>query len=182
MLLQLPEFRRVLVMDVQAVFDGDPAAKTYQEVLLAYPSFEAILGYRIAHYFSNIGLLLLARVFSGVVHRITSIDIHPKATIGHSFCIDHGVGVVIGETAVIGNHVKIYQGVTIGALSVDKSQNNDKRHPTIEDHVTIYAKATILGGHTVIGHHSIIGGNVWITSSVSPNSKIYNKGHSIEHS
>ena len=131
--------------------------------------------YRIAHELTKLNLNLFARMCSSIAHRKTGIDIHPKAVIGHSFCIDHGTAIVIGESAVIGNHVKLYQGVTIGALSVSKNQKNKKRHPTIEDNVTIYARTTILGGNTVIGKNSIIGGNVWLTSSVPENSKIYNK-------
>ena len=131
--------------------------------------------YRIAHQLTKHNCPLLARTCAGIAHRNTGIDIHPSAKIGHHFCIDHGTGIVIGETAIIGNHVKMYQGVTIGALSVSKKQKDSKRHPTIEDNVTIYAGATILGGKTVIGEKSIIGGNVWLTKTVPKNSKIYNK-------
>ena len=132
--------------------------------------------YRVAHQLHQLGVPLLARMCASIAHRNTGIDIHPGAVIGSHFCIDHGTGIVIGETAVVGDHVKMYQGVTIGALSVSKDQVNKKRHPTIQDRVTIYARATILGGETVIGHDSIIGGNVWLIQSVAPGSKIYNKG------
>ena len=172
---KLPLLKRDLFEDIKAIYDGDPAAETHEEVILAYPSFEAIMTYRIAHELTKLKLNLFARMCSSIAHRKTGIDIHPKAVIGHSFCIDHGTAIVIGESAVIGNHVKLYQGVTIGALSVSKNQKNKKRHPTIEDNVTIYARTTILGGNTVIGKNSIIGGNVWLTSSVPENSKIYNK-------
>ncbi len=179
---QLPALKEELNNDINAIFNGDPAATSKIEVIIAYPSFEAIMVHRIAHILIHEGMDLLARACSGIAHRETGIDIHPKATIGNHFCIDHGTGIVIGETAIIGNNVKIYQGVTIGALSVSKKQTNTKRHPTIEDNVTIYAKTTILGGETVIGKNSIIGGNVWITRSVPENSKIMNKGYNIEHS
>jgi serine O-acetyltransferase len=179
---RLPALKRALMHDTQAIFDGDPAAKGHEDVILAYPSLEAIMVYRIAHQLHCLGLPLLARMCASMAHRTTGIDIHPSAEIGHHFCIDHGTGVVIGETAVIGNYVKMYQGVTVGALSVSKSQANQKRHPTIHDHVTIYARATILGGETIIGEHSIIGGNVWVTQSVPPHSKIYNKDYHVEHS
>lgn len=174
-LQKLPDLKRTLSQDIQAIFDGDPAAKGQEEVIIAYPSFEAITVYRIAHELCKQHCELLARTCSGIAHRNTGIDIHPKAIIGNSFCIDHGTGIVIGETAIIGNHVKMYQGVTIGALSVSKSQKDKKRHPTIEDKVTIYAGATILGGGTIIGENSIIGGNVWLTKSVDKNSKVMNK-------
>jgi serine O-acetyltransferase len=177
----LPHLKRELIKDIVAIYNGDPAAKTHEEVVLAYPSFEAIMIYRIAHELTELNLDLFARMCASIGHRKTGIDIHPKARIGHSFCIDHGTAIVIGETSVIGNNVKLYQGVTIGALSVSKKQENKKRHPTIEDNVTIYARTTILGGDTTIGENSIIGGNVWLTSSVPKNSKIYNKEFNIEH-
>jgi serine O-acetyltransferase len=172
---QLPQLKQWLYDDINAIYNGDPAANSYEEVLLAYPSFEAIMIHRIAHELSKLNLNLLARMCASIAHRKTGVDIHPKAKIGHSFCIDHGTGIVIGETAEIGDFVKLYQGVTIGALSVSKKQKNKKRHPTIEDHVTIYARTTILGGNTVIGKHSIIGGNVWLVTSVPEYSKIYAK-------
>ena len=175
LLEMIPELRRRIRMDVEAAFDGDPAAASKEEVILAYPGIEAVLIHRIAHELSLMEVPLLPRMMSEYVHGKTGIDIHPGATIGDYFFIDHATGVVIGETTIIGKNVKIYQGVTIGALSVKKEEADKKRHPTIEDDVTIYAGATILGGKTVIGEGSIIGGNVWITESVPPGSKIYNK-------
>ncbi len=169
----LPALRATLMKDVEAAFRGDPAAKSHEEVILAYPGLEAILVHRIAHYFWAGGLPLIPRMMSESVHGKTGIDIHPGASIGHGFFIDHGTGVVIGETAVIGNNVKIYQSVTLGALSVRKELGDTKRHPTIEDGVTIYSGATILGGDTLIGAESVIGGNVWLTHSVPPRSKVY---------
>ncbi|HUX38803.1 MAG TPA: serine O-acetyltransferase EpsC [Rectinemataceae bacterium] len=169
----LPVLRATLMKDVEAAFRGDPAAKSHEEVILAYPGLEAILVHRIAHYFWVGGLPLIPRMMSESVHGKTGIDIHPGASIGYGFFIDHGTGVVIGETAVIGNDVKIYQSVTLGALSVRKELGDTKRHPTIENGVTIYSGATILGGDTVIGAQSVIGGNVWLTHSVPPRSKVY---------
>ena len=169
---EIPEIRRKIQLDIKAAFAGDPAAKSSEEVILSYPGLEAILVHRIAHFLHKNGVPIVPRIMSEHVHGKTGIDIHPGATIGESFFIDHGTGVVIGETTVIGNNVKIYQGVTLGALSVKKELMNKKRHPTIEDDVTIYANATILGGETIIGHGSVIGGNTWLTSSVEPNSTI----------
>ncbi|TCW62139.1 serine O-acetyltransferase EpsC [Treponema sp. J25] len=171
----LPEIRRLLSLDVEAAFQGDPAAKSIEEVIVAYPGLRAIATHRVAHFFWNRQVPLIPRIMSEIIHGETGIDIHPGATIGESFFIDHGTGVVIGETTVIGRNVKIYQGVTLGALSVDKSQGNTKRHPTIEDDVTIYAGATILGGETTIGEGCIIGGNVWLTESVPPHRVVYVK-------
>lgn len=159
--------------DVQAMYDGDPAAKSKTEILRCYPGFYAIAAYRIAHQLHRLGVKLIPRMITEIAHNKTGIEIHPGAKIGQYFCIDHGTGVVIGETTIIGDHVKIYQGVTLGALSVDKADADIKRHPTIEDHVVIYAGATILGGKTVIGKNSTIGGNVWLTKSVPANSKVY---------
>ncbi len=169
----LPGIRKVLMTDVQAFFDGDPAAKSIEEVILSHPGLEAITVQRFAHRFWKLGIPLLPRMMTEYVHGKTGIDIHPGAAIGERFFIDHGTGVVIGETTVIGRNVKIYQGVTLGALSVRKSEGNAKRHPTIEDDVTIYSGATILGGDTVIGAGTVIGGNVWLTASVPPGSRIY---------
>ena len=163
---ELPKIRAKIVLDTKAAFDGDPAAKSSEEVILSYPGLEAIVVHRIAHFLFKNGVPIIPRIMSEHIHGKTGIDIHPGATIGDSFFIDHGTGVVIGETCIIGNNVKIYQGVTLGALSVKKSLQNKKRHPTIEDNVTIYAGATILGGETVIGHDSTIGGNTWVTKSV----------------
>lgn len=167
-LASLPELRAALHLDVQALLDGDPAARAKEEIILAYPGVRAIAVHRVAHHFWNAGVRLLARMMSEDVHGRTGIDIHPGAQIGKSFYIDHGTGVVIGETTVIGDHVKIYQGVSLGALSVSRRLQDHKRHPTIEDHVTLYAGATILGGDTVVGHHSVVGGNVWLVHSVPP--------------
>ncbi len=173
-----PDIRQIIKADVEAAFMGDPAAKSHEEVILSYPGMEAILVHRIAHELWAEGAPLIPRIMSEYIHGKTGIDIHPGARIGKYFFIDHGTGVVIGETTVIGDRVKIYQGVTLGALSIKKSLGNKKRHPTIEDDVTIYAGATILGGNTIIGRGSIVGGNVWLVSSIPPNSKIYNKpGH-----
>lgn len=162
-----------LNQDVDAMFAGDPAAKSRTEILRSYPGFYAISAYRIAHLLHRMGVKLIPRMITEYAHSKTGIDIHPGAKIGQYFCIDHGTGVVIGETTVIGDHVKIYQGVTLGALSVEKADADVKRHPTIEDNVVIYAGATILGGKTVIGKNSVIGGNVWLTKSVPPGSKVY---------
>ena len=171
----LPEIHRQLMIDATAIERGDPAAESVDEVVLAYPGFLAIAVYRIAHRFSELGVPLLPRVLTEWAHEKTGIDIHPGATLGHPVIIDHGTGIVIGETAEIGNNVKLYQGVTLGALSVNKSLASTKRHPTIENDVVIYANATILGGETVIGRGSVIGGNVWITASVPPNSIVYQR-------
>lgn len=164
-----------LILDAKAILAGDPAAENIDEVIVAYPGFFAIAVYRIAHEFYKLEVPIFPRILTEYAHQRTGIDIHPGATIGGSFFIDHGTGIVIGETTVIGENVKIYQGVTLGALSVDKKLANTKRHPTIENNVVIYSGATILGGETVIGHHSIIGGNVWLTETVPPFSIVYNK-------
>ena len=176
----LPEIRNKLHLDVQAALEGDPAAKSEAEVIMAYPGMAAITAHRIAHFLYQQDVPLLPRIMNEYIHHQTGIDIHPGASIGGSFFIDHGTGVVIGETTVIGTWVKIYQGVTLGALSVKKSMAKQKRHPTIEDNVTIYAGATILGGEAVIGHHSIIGGNVWLVRTVPPYSRVYNSAVSSE--
>ena len=166
-----------LLLDAEAINKGDPAASDMDEVILAYPGFKAIAVHRIAHEFYALQVPLLPRLLSEYAHRETGIDIHPGAQIGKHFCIDHGTGIVIGETTVIKDKVKMYQGVTLGALSVEKSLADKKRHPTIEEDVVIYSNATILGGGTVIGKNSIIGGNVWITESVPENSIVYHTGH-----
>lgn len=165
---RLPDIYHALLLDARAILHGDPAAVSVDEVILAYPGFYAIAIHRLAHCLHQLGYPLLPRLMAEYAHHRTGIDIHPGATIGRSFFIDHGTGVVIGETAVIGNGVKIYQGVTLGAVSVQKALANRKRHPTLEDHVVVYANATILGGDTVIGHDSVIGGNAWVTESVPP--------------
>lgn len=169
LLEQLPDIQRLLFKDAQAGFDGDPAARSVDEVILTYPGFYAVFVYRVAHVLFLKNVPLIPRMMSEHAHSITGIDIHPGAEIGEYFFIDHGTGVVIGETTVIGNHVKLYQGVTLGALSTKKGQKlaGSKRHPTIEDNVTIYSGASILGGETVIGKGSTIGGNVFITKSVT---------------
>jgi serine O-acetyltransferase len=170
----LPDIRAKLRLDVQAAFDGDPAARSEAEVIVAYPGLAALVAHRIAHFLYQAGVPLLPRIMSEYIHHQTGIDIHPGATVGDAFFIDHGTGVVIGETSIIGDNVKLYQGVTLGALSVKKSLADEKRHPTIENNVTIYSNATILGGDTVIGHDSVIGGNVWLIQSVPPFSRVYN--------
>ncbi len=171
----VPDIYGALLKDAEAVINFDPAAESIEEVLVAYPGFYATAVYRISNYLWNHGVKILPRVFAEYAHSKTGIDIHPGATIGRSFFIDHGTGIVIGETTVIGNNVKIYQGVTLGALSVSKAEKKSKRHPTIEDNVVIYSGATILGGNTVIGRDSVIGGNVWLTNSVLPRSIVYHK-------
>lgn len=170
---RVPEIYRLLNTDVKAIVAGDPAVHTEFEVIRAYPGFYALCFYRIAHALHALKVPLIPRILTEQAHSRTGIDIHPAAEIGEYFCIDHGTGIVIGETATIGNHVKLYQGVTLGALSVSKDMAFTKRHPTVEDHVVIYSGATILGGDTVIGHHSVIGGNVWVTESVPPGSLVY---------
>lgn len=162
-----------LNMDLEAIYDGDPAAKTKEEIVRSYPGFYAIAAYRIAHQLHKLSINVIPRIITEIAHYKTGIDIHPAAQIDHSFCIDHGTGIVIGETTVIGHNVKLYQGVTLGAVSVNKEDANNKRHPTIEPHVVVYANATVLGGDTTIGHHSIIGGNAWVTNNVEPYSKVY---------
>ena len=169
---EIPEIRRLIQLDTIAGFNGDPAAKSPEEVILSYPGLEAILVHRIAYFLHINGVPIIPRIMSEHVHGKTGIDIHPGAKIGESFFIDHGTGVVIGETCIIGNNVKLYQGVTLGALSVQKDLQDKKRHPTIEDNVTIYANATIVGGNTVIGKGCIIGGNTWITKSIEAGSTI----------
>ena len=163
------------MLDAKAIFDCDPAAGDLEEVINIYPGFFAISIYRVANQFWKVGLTKCARIISEHVHSKTGIDIHPAATIGNAFAIDHGTGIVIGQTTVIGDRVKIYQGVTLGALQVSKSLHETKRHPTIENDVIIYSNATILGGETVIGHDTIIGGNVWVTKSIPPNSMVFHK-------
>jgi serine O-acetyltransferase len=171
----LPELYRKMNTDITAILDGDPAAISEFEVIRSYPGFLAIALYRIAHALLKAEVPLIPRIMTEYAHSITGIDIHPGAVIGEYLYIDHGTGLVIGETTVIGNHVKMYQGVTLGALSVEKYMRDIKRHPTIEDHVIIYSGATILGGETVIGANSIIGGNVWLTKSVPAGSTVYHQ-------
>ncbi|MBX7056970.1 MAG: serine O-acetyltransferase [Leptospirales bacterium] len=169
---RLPQLYARLLADAESLYQGDPAAESVDEVILAYPGFLAIAMFRIAHELHLMEIPVAPRLMTECAHRLTGIDIHPGARIGAAFCIDHGTGVVIGETTIIGDNVKLYQGVTLGALSVDKDLARQKRHPTIEDRVVIYAGATILGGDTTIGHDSVIGGNVWLTSSVPAHSLV----------
>ncbi len=169
----LPGVYRLLNKDAEAIYQFDPAVASLQEVICAYPGFYAIAVYRIANQLLIQGVPSLPRIMSEYAHGKTGIDIHPGASIGRSFFIDHGTGIVIGETTTIGNNVKIYQGVTLGALTVKKSMASKKRHPTIQDNVIIYAGSTVLGGETCIGHDSVIGGNVWLTESVPPHSLVY---------
>lgn len=171
----LPDLYDQLVLDAKSIVEFDPAADSLEEVYLAYPGFFATYVYRISHQLWSQKVKIVPRVISEYAHSKTGIDIHPGATIGKSFFIDHGTGIVIGETTVIGNNVKIYQGVTLGALNVSKEKAHQKRHPNIEDDVIIYSGATILGGETTIGRESIIGGNVWITQDVPANSLVYHK-------
>jgi len=176
---RLPEIREKLHTDIKAAYNGDPAALTMEEILLSYPSIDALSVYRIAHVLYEYGVPVIPRIMTEYAHQKTGIDIHPGAKIDEYFFIDHGTGVVIGETCTIGKNVKIYQGVTLGARSFSLDEHGNpikgvKRHPDIEDNVVIYAGATILGGDTVIGHDSVIGGNVWLTHSVPPYSKVYN--------
>ena len=159
--------------DAAATCDADPAATSVDEVILAYPGFYALACHRFAHQLRMQGVPLLPRLISESAHRVTGIDIHPGATIGRAIAIDHGTGIVIGETSVIGDRVRLYQGVTLGALSVRKSLASTRRHPTIEDDVVIYANATVLGGDTVVGHDSVVGGNVFLTTSLPPDSIVY---------
>jgi len=174
---RIPELRRILVLDVQATMDGDPAARSFAEVIFAYPGFEAVTVQRIAHELWELGVPLLPRIMTEYAHSKTGIDLHPGARIGESFFIDHGTGVVIGETAVIGKRVKIYQGVTLGALSTPRDPGGApprgaKRHPTLGDDVVVYSGATILGGDTVIGDGAVVGSNTWVIESVPPGEKV----------
>lgn len=173
----IPELRLMLADDVRGAYDGDPAAKSHDEVIFSYPGLFAITVYRIAHILHQLGIPQLPRIMSEHAHSLTGIDIHPGARIGKRFVIDHGTGIVIGETSIIGDNVRIYQNVTIGALSLPpgsgKTLKGKKRHPTIEDDVIVYSGATILGGETTIGKGSVIGGNVWITESIHPDTKVF---------
>lgn len=176
-LAKMPAIRDSLITDVEAAFLGDPACKNFDEVILCYPGLNAVTVYRLAHELHKLDVPFLPRMMTEWVHGETGVDIHPGAQIGDYFFIDHGTGVVIGETCIIGQHVKIYQGVTLGALSFPQDEmgqlvRNSKRHPTIEDHVVIYANATVLGGETVVGHHSVVGSSVWLTASVEPHTTV----------
>ena len=176
-LRKLPQLRGLLAKDIRAALEGDPAARSYDEIIFSYPGIRAITIYRIAHELYHQKIPLLPRIMTEYAHGRTGIDIHPGAHIGESFFIDHGTGVVIGETCTIGNRVRIYQGVTLGALSLSKAEckrlRSKKRHPSIEDDAIIYANATILGGDTVVGARSVIGGNVWLTHSVPPDTEVF---------
>jgi serine O-acetyltransferase len=174
---QIPALRKILALDVEAAYKGDPACKTQDEVIFCYPGLEAITIYRLAHILQKLQVPLIPRMMTEWAHGRTGIDIHPGATIGNYFFIDHGTGVVIGETTEIGNWVKLFQGVTLGALSFATDSEGNlvrgaKRHPTIEDRVVIYANATVLGGHTVVGHDSVIGSSVWLTKTVAPHTTV----------
>ncbi len=171
-----PELRRRLTLDALAIFNGDPAGESVDEVILAYPGFMATAIYRIAHCLWEQKFPLIPRLMSTIGQGRTGVDIHPGAQIGRDFCIDHGTGIVIGETAMIGNGVKLYQGVTLGAVSVQKGLAKTKRHPMVEDNVIVYANATILGGETVIGHDCIVSGNAFITESIPPFSVVFRNG------
>jgi len=171
---QIPPIYEQLLIDAKAINDFDPAAFSKDEIIIAYPGFQAILTYRLAHPLYIFGIPILPRLMSEYAHSKTGIDIHPGAKIGESFFIDHGTGIVIGETTEIGDNVKIYQGVTLGALNVKKEEAKTKRHPTLEDNVIVYSGTTILGGKTIIGHDSIVGGNVWLTKSIEPYSMVHN--------
>ena len=178
---QLPRIKDLLLKDIVALYNGDPAAKCHEEVLLCYPGFFAISIYRLAHQLYKLGVPLLPRIMTEYAHEKTGIDIHAGATIGEYFFIDHGTGIVVGETTVIGDHVKLYQGVTLGAKSFEMDENGNpvkdiKRHPNIGNNVIIYANATILGGSTTVGDNCVIGGNVWLTHSVEPGQVVYYTG------
>ena len=177
----LPQVLELLMTDIQALYDGDPAAGSLEEVLVAYPGLYAIFVYRIAHVLYGLDVPLIPRLMSEHAHSKTGIDINPGANIGKYFFIDHGTGIVVGETTIIGDHVKLYQGVTLGALSLKEGRGllNVRRHPTIEDNVTIYSNASILGGETVIGHDSIVGGNVFLTRSIPAGTKVYAKAQEL---
>jgi len=176
---ELPKIEEVLFTDIKAALEGDPAAKSPDEIIFSYPGLLAITIYRMANALHRLSVPILPRIMTEYAHSLTGIDIHPGATIGNNFFIDHGTGIVIGETTEIGNNVRLYQGVTLGALSLPRDAGelyrNQKRHPTIEDEVIIYANTTILGGKTTIGAHSIIGGNIWLTESVPANTKVLHK-------
>lgn len=176
----IPELRSLLNDDVRAAYEGDPAARNVEEIIFSYPSLEAIVAYRIANRLYRAGVPMIPRIITEHAHSRSGVDISPGAKIGKRFFIDHGTGVVIGETSVIGDGVKLYQSVTLGALSVPRRDDRRKRHPTIEDNVTIYSGATILGGETVIGRGAVIGGNVWLTSSVPPGAKVFGRAREDE--
>lgn len=176
----IPQIRSILATDVEAAYEGDPASKSHEEIIFCYPGIQAMTAHRIAHELYRLGVPMIPRMISEYSHRETGIDIHPGASIGEYFFIDHGTGVVIGETCEIGSHCKVYQGVTLGAISFPTDGHGNlirgaKRHPTLEDHVVLYANATVLGGKTVVGHHSVIGSSVWLTRSVDPFTTVLNE-------
>lgn len=182
----LPLLQEMLFEDVVETYNGDPSASGYDEVILTYPGLFALMVYRIAHEMVNLEIPLLPRMMTEYAHRLTGIDLHPGATIGRSMMIDHGTGIVVGQTTVVGDHVKIYQGVTLGALYFPRDESGlmmreTKRHPTVEDYVVLYSNATVLGGDTVIGHHSVVGSNAWVTESVPPYSKVRYQTESVVH-
>jgi serine O-acetyltransferase len=178
---EVPRLRDLLLEDADAIYEGDPAAYDHHEVIRTYPGFLAIAIYRVAHHFCRRGVPVIPRILTEYAHSRTGIDIHPAARIGPRFCIDHGTGIVIGETSEIGRNVKLYQGVTLGALSVAKEMARTKRHPTVEDDVVIYANTTILGGATVVGRGSVVGGNVWLLRSVPPGSRVHYAPGTVVH-
>lgn len=183
-ILQLPAVQELLHEDVMETYNSDPASTGYDEIILTYPGLFALMVYRLAHVMLEIGIPLLPRMMTEYAHRETGIDLHPGASIGRGIMIDHGTGTVVGETAVVGNHVKIYQGVTLGALYFPRAEDGamlrqTKRHPTVEDYVVLYSHATVLGGETVVGHHSVIGSNTWVTRSVPPYSKVVYESESV---
>lgn len=183
---RFPDVQKMLYEDVVETFNGDPAATGYDEIILTYPGLFALTVYRIAHVMVELQIPLLPRMMTEQAHRATGIELHPGSSIGRSIMIDHGTGIVVGETAVVGAHVKIYQGVTLGALYFPRDESGSmvrrtKRHPTVEDYVVLYANATVLGGDTVIGHHSVIGSNAWITESLSPYSKALYQTETVVH-
>ena len=184
-IMSLPEIKNILATDVDAALEGDPAAKNRDEVIFCYPGLFAIMTYRIAHILHKMEIPLLPRMMTEYAHSVTGIDIHPAAKIGRSFFIDHGTGIVVGETTEIGERVRLYQGVTLGALSLPRDAGelfkNRKRHPTIEDDVIIYSNATILGGETLVGARAIVGGNVWLTESVPPDTKVILKKPELDY-
>ncbi len=186
LIAKLPELQEMLFEDVVETYHSDPAATGYDEIILTYPGLFALSVYRVAHVLFELSVPLLPRMMTEYAHRLTGVDLHPGATLGRGIMIDHGTGIVVGETAIVGNHVRIYQGVTLGALYFPRDDTgamvrSTKRHPTVEDDVILYANATVLGGETIIGHHSVIGSNAWVTESVEPFSKVLYKTESIVH-
>lgn len=185
-LTQLPLVQEMLYEDVVETYHGDPAASGYDEIILTYPGLLALTVYRIAHVMVELDIPLLPRMMTEHAHRLTGVDLNPGASVGRHIMIDHGTGIVVGETAVVGNHVKIYQGVTLGALYFPRDESGSmvrrtKRHPTVEDYVVLYANATVLGGDTVVGHHSVIGSNAWVTESLPPYAKALYQAETVVH-